>query len=553
MWASPDVMTDGALGAARVRAARGGVPGRVAADPQPRRKNGCCGARPPRRPRAATRCSIPAFSPRPCNARASSPESTPSPRRQGPRPARRRCCGGAALLRRALPGARCGERERARRRLRDAPPAQGLLLRGFAALSPRLAALAPGRAWHPRRSAAPAAQPCAACAQRMRVAQMEAIAGWCQARLSARPDARLLVMFPGPAGARERLAALILTPSIPAALAAPHPHALVGIEGGEPFGALPCPRMRCRASTFLLALSSIRIHRPLAARPIGERRRRRGARRARAAAAPARPRGPRPARAPRRAAACASRSSSPLRVSSMRGCARPSGSSARKAPRRAAGPSASRRHSGRSPGRGRCRRTAPRIRRACAGSELLEEFGELAGSVPTLRWKRRWSCCGRWHAHRVPPRGSRSPVTLSPHARRSGRDLRRHLGRLARCRCAAAAAQRPTPSCRFRHNSRRGLARSERGGPARPGAERSSRAWRRRHAGAGAVGAGARWDLRAAAEPVSRAARCRGGDAAAAVWLPLRLHREGCHRALQDAARQPVQRADAAARRHAAR
>src|SRR5262249_60516067 len=39
--------------------------------------------------------------------------------------------------------------------------------------------------------------------------QLEAIAAWCRERLSAQPDARLLIMLPGLAGARERLAQLI--------------------------------------------------------------------------------------------------------------------------------------------------------------------------------------------------------------------------------------------------------------------------------------------------------------------------------------------------------
>jgi ATP-dependent helicase/nuclease subunit B len=135
-------------------------------------------------------------------------------------------------------------------RLRDAPPAQALLVRGFAALSPRLAALAPGRAES-------AAAPPAALSERGVCTadaggQMEAIAEWCRARLSTRPDARLLVIFPGSAGSRERLAALILSALDAAALAAPHPtRACVGIEGGEPFGALPLPAHALQSLTLL--------------------------------------------------------------------------------------------------------------------------------------------------------------------------------------------------------------------------------------------------------------------------------------------------------------
>ncbi len=72
-------------------------------------------------------------------------------------------------------------------------------------------------------------------------AQLEAIAAWCRERLSASPDARLLVMLPGPAAARERLAALIHGCLDPGAVLAPGAdrRALVGIEGGEPLTSQP--------------------------------------------------------------------------------------------------------------------------------------------------------------------------------------------------------------------------------------------------------------------------------------------------------------------------
>ena len=75
------------------------------------------------------------------------------------------------------------------------------------------------------------------------LAQLEAIAAWCRERLRTRPDARLLVMLPGPAGTRERLASLIRDALDPAAALALErtSRALVGIEGGEPFGALALP------------------------------------------------------------------------------------------------------------------------------------------------------------------------------------------------------------------------------------------------------------------------------------------------------------------------
>jgi len=127
-------------------------------------------------------------------------------------------------------------------RLRSGP-ARELLMRGFDAIPPWLAALAPQSAGDGA-SAAPRAN---AAVRGVRTAdavtQMEAIAAWCRERFRTQPDARLLVMLPGPAGARERLAALIrdaLDPEAPLSLERTS-RALVGIEGGDPFGALALP------------------------------------------------------------------------------------------------------------------------------------------------------------------------------------------------------------------------------------------------------------------------------------------------------------------------
>lgn len=86
------------------------------------------------------------------------------------------------------------------------------------------------------------------------VAEQDAISAWCAARLRAQPDARLLIVLPGPAGARERLAALI-----GAALDAPlqfslqaAARTLVGIEGGQALGELP---LAAHALTGLALLS----------------------------------------------------------------------------------------------------------------------------------------------------------------------------------------------------------------------------------------------------------------------------------------------------------
>ena len=74
-------------------------------------------------------------------------------------------------------------------------------------------------------------------------AQLEAIAAWCRERLAAQPAARLLVMLPGPAAARERLADLIRGCLDPGAVltGAGDGRTLVGIEGGEPLGSQPLP------------------------------------------------------------------------------------------------------------------------------------------------------------------------------------------------------------------------------------------------------------------------------------------------------------------------
>src|SRR5262252_3134165 len=128
-------------------------------------------------------------------------------------------------------------------RLRDVRAPGELLLRGFDVAPPWL------------RTRAPAASVDSSGHRETRIAtvrglrtpdgltQLEAIAAWCRERLSAQPDARLLIMLPGLAGARERLAQLIRDALDPAAKLAPGGAAtpLVGIEGADPFGVLPLP------------------------------------------------------------------------------------------------------------------------------------------------------------------------------------------------------------------------------------------------------------------------------------------------------------------------
>jgi probable DNA repair protein len=84
-------------------------------------------------------------------------------------------------------------------------------------------------------------------------AQLEAITAWCHARLSAQPDARLLVMLPGPAAGRERLADLIRGCLDPGAVLSGEREArgLAGIEGGEPLASQPLPAQALLSLTIL--------------------------------------------------------------------------------------------------------------------------------------------------------------------------------------------------------------------------------------------------------------------------------------------------------------
>jgi len=124
-----------------------------------------------------------------------------------------------------------------------ARPSRELLLRGFDAVPRWLAALAS----QPAADDPDAAQTPASAVRAVRTAdalvQMEAIAAWCRERLTRQPDARLLVMLPGPPGARERLAALIRGALDPGATVDEEraSRVLVCLEGGEPFGALGLP------------------------------------------------------------------------------------------------------------------------------------------------------------------------------------------------------------------------------------------------------------------------------------------------------------------------
>jgi ATP-dependent helicase/nuclease subunit B len=74
--------------------------------------------------------------------------------------------------------------------------------------------------------------------------ELEQIADWCKRQTAAQPDTRLLVILPGSAGARERLATLIRQAIDPEGWLSPdvqnaHAGNLVVIEGGAPLADLP--------------------------------------------------------------------------------------------------------------------------------------------------------------------------------------------------------------------------------------------------------------------------------------------------------------------------
>lgn len=130
-------------------------------------------------------------------------------------------------------------------------PSPALLLRGFDALPPRLAALSAAHA--PEATGTPARAATRGVRTLDAQAQLEAIATWCCERLAGQPDARLLVMLPGSAGVRERLAALIRAALDPGAALAgsTDSRAHVGIEGGESFGSLALPSQALLSLTIL--------------------------------------------------------------------------------------------------------------------------------------------------------------------------------------------------------------------------------------------------------------------------------------------------------------
>ncbi|MFI4886804.1 MAG: PD-(D/E)XK nuclease family protein [Steroidobacterales bacterium] len=84
--------------------------------------------------------------------------------------------------------------------------------------------------------------------------ELEHIAEWCRQRLAAEGDARLLVLLPGSAGRRERLATLIRQ----SVAAAAQSSSLIALEGGQPLARLPMVA-HALATVRLLAGESLGI------------------------------------------------------------------------------------------------------------------------------------------------------------------------------------------------------------------------------------------------------------------------------------------------------
>ena len=111
---------------------------------------------------------------------------------------------------------------------------------GFLTPSQRLQAIAAGRARHGLETSYPPAMdadPLAPPRIEMpadEAEELERIAEWCRERLTAQADARLLILLPGSAGRRERLAALIGQAVDPRR----ESPSLLGLEGGQPLARL---------------------------------------------------------------------------------------------------------------------------------------------------------------------------------------------------------------------------------------------------------------------------------------------------------------------------
>jgi len=142
--------------------------------------------------------------------------------------------------------------------------ARSVVFAGFLTPSPRLRSIMAARARGGHESACAAIDQDTPAAPRVvRAAdereELERIAEWCRHRLASQPGARLLIVLPGSAGRRERLAALIRQAVDPAgALRGDDAPSLLGLEGGQPLGTLPLVAHALR-SLALLAGEALEI------------------------------------------------------------------------------------------------------------------------------------------------------------------------------------------------------------------------------------------------------------------------------------------------------
>ncbi|HTW37599.1 MAG TPA: PD-(D/E)XK nuclease family protein [Steroidobacteraceae bacterium] len=126
-------------------------------------------------------------------------------------------------------------------RLPKAGDERPVIFAGFGAPSPRLQAIVAARSRHGFETCyTPPMDAARWVAPRIEIPadereELEWIAQWCERRLSAQADARLLILLPGSSGRRERLAALIRQAVDPRA----ESPSLLALEGGQPLSRLP--------------------------------------------------------------------------------------------------------------------------------------------------------------------------------------------------------------------------------------------------------------------------------------------------------------------------
>jgi ATP-dependent helicase/nuclease subunit B len=134
---------------------------------------------------------------------------------------------------------------RASRGVSPSGTAGPLCFEGFLKLTPRTAAIAAARGASHGMAAARATPQALLASDEWE--ELEAIAHWCAGHIARQPDARVLVVLPGAAGTRERLATLIRQAVDPRGWLEPRESkdsrgpndSLVAVEGGRPLTTVP--------------------------------------------------------------------------------------------------------------------------------------------------------------------------------------------------------------------------------------------------------------------------------------------------------------------------